>query len=357
MESPNTRFAATAAKHSPHAAPSRSRGSRRARHGVRAIAAAGFVAVLAACQGLPVDTTTVPAPRQGATTMRIGTASYSPINRGDQVGAFRTNCQRSHYGWSDPIVFPGQVGASHLHMFFGNGSMTANTTNPMAGTSSTCEGGLANRTGYWVPSMIDTKRNNRVVDAYNGADSIQIYYKSGYDGVEPQDITPYPAGLKMIAGKASGTRLDTKRVWWTCQPGPAITNHTKLASIPTNCPAGSLVQMSVEFPQCWDGKNLDSPDHQSHMAYGLGWPNLGCPSTHPVAVPQITEHIRWTSNGDTSGWRLASDMNPAAPNGASAHADWWNGWDPAVMKSIVDRCIKPGLDCQMNLLGDGRVLN
>ena len=24
------------------------------------------------------------------------------------------------------------------------------------------------------------------------------------------------------------------------------------------------------FPQCWDGVNLDAPDHKSHMAYGWG---------------------------------------------------------------------------------------
>lgn len=31
------------------------------------------------------------------------------------------------------------------------------------------------------------------------------------------------------------------------------------------CPAGLMV--NVRFPTCWDGKNLDSPDHMSHVAY------------------------------------------------------------------------------------------
>lgn len=31
------------------------------------------------------------------------------------------------------------------------------------------------------------------------------------------------------------------------------------------CPAGIMV--NVRFPTCWDGKNLDSPDHMSHVAY------------------------------------------------------------------------------------------
>jgi hypothetical protein len=31
------------------------------------------------------------------------------------------------------------------------------------------------------------------------------------------------------------------------------------------CPAGMMV--NVRFPTCWDGVNLDSPDHMSHVAY------------------------------------------------------------------------------------------
>lgn len=46
---------------------------------------------------------------------------------------------------------------------------------------------------------------------------------------------------------------------------------------------------------CWDGKNLDSPDHKSHVAYPIdGAPaftgsSVGgqCPDTHPVKIPQI----------------------------------------------------------------------
>ena len=27
------------------------------------------------------------------------------------------------------------------------------------------------------------------------------------------------------------------------------------------------IMTSLRFPTCWDGKNLDSPDHMSHMSY------------------------------------------------------------------------------------------
>lgn len=49
-----------------------------------------------------------------------------------------------------------------------------------------------------------------------------------------------------------------------------------------NCPNGMRAQ--VNFPSCWDGVNLDSPDHKSHMAFASGGPNGGgdCPASHPV---------------------------------------------------------------------------
>src|SRR2546423_3174010 len=44
------------------------------------------------------------------------------------VGSFRTVCKYSHMAPDDPIVFPGQSGASHLHVFWGNSLTDANST-------------------------------------------------------------------------------------------------------------------------------------------------------------------------------------------------------------------------------------
>jgi len=60
------------------------------------------------------------------------------------------------------------------------------------------------------------------------------------------------------------------------------------------CPDG--IRSSVVFPSCWDGKNLDSLDHMSHMAYSPGGAvlaNASCPSTHPVRVPQLMYEMQW----------------------------------------------------------------
>jgi hypothetical protein len=59
----------------------------------------------------------------------------------------------------------------------------------------------------------------------------------------------------------------------------------------TPCPGG--IRATVIFPSCWDGKNVDSPDHRSHVAYSGTSALAGdkCPSTHPVRIPQVMYEI------------------------------------------------------------------
>ena len=60
------------------------------------------------------------------------------------------------------------------------------------------------------------------------------------------------------------------------------------------CAAG--IMTAVRFPTCWDGKNLDSPDHMAHMSY----PEFGsfesggpCPASHPVRMGQLFYEVIW----------------------------------------------------------------
>ena len=90
-----------------------------------------------------------------------------------QGGQFRTSCEFSHFGYDDPILFPDQPGAAHLHMFFGNTDVNAFTTQETLedSGSGTCNGAELNRSGYWVPAMFDGNGNVRIPD------EIIIYYK------------------------------------------------------------------------------------------------------------------------------------------------------------------------------------
>jgi len=280
-------------------------------------------------------------------TVRVQSTSEVAQRAGDGVGAFRTVCGPTHMSYDDPIVFPGQPGKSHLHTFFGNAGVNGNSTDSSIRNSgnSSCRGGTLNRSGYWVPSMVDTRTNMAVMPR-----TANFYYKTGYRGVRPADVRPFPAGLRMIAGDAKNTRAGGGAWRYHCHSGSGFGS-----SIP-NCGVGDEMVQEIFFPQCWDGVNLDSPDHKSHMAYADP-ARPGCPASHPVPLPEITYniHYRIGSANQATYWRLSSDAY-TGPAGYSAHGDWWNGWDQAAMETFVRTCNNQALDCKSHLLGDGRAI-
>ena len=301
-----------------------------------------------------VDPNAVPAPATFNATegQQIEWADTSP-SWIDGVGSFRTYCFYSHMAADDPLVAPGRPGGSHLHTFFGNSDTNAfsNSDSIHFSGSSTCRGGTANRSAYWVPSIIDTNTGQAVVPEF-----LIAYYKSGYTGVQPSEIHAIPQGLRMIAGDARATGPSGLPHWlrpvsWNCAWDSAG-NGTSSTNEMQQCSPGEMVKMVIAFPQCWDGVNLDSWDHKSHMAYA----DNGCPASHPVALPQISFNVYWTvPAGGNWSWRLSSDMYNG-PAGYSGHGDWWNGWDVGVMQTWIDNCVHAGLDCSVDLLGNGMKL-
>ncbi len=293
---------------------------------------------------IPVPGSAYSGPRQRAETY--------PVKPGDGTGAFRISANYSHFSYDDPIVFPGQPGKSHLHVFFGNSATNAYSTTMLNGAPSNNDGGTLNRTAYWVPAVIDTATGAPIQPSL-----MQVYYKTGYNGVRPQDVQPFPAGLKMIAGDATRTTVEpgpeySHIINWECNNG----DGGDFDHLPTTCETGTWLVMEVKFPQCWDGKNLDSADHKSHMAYPSD-DGAGCPADHPVAVPEITQRAIYTVPASgTSTWRLSSDNYSGGPAGYSGHADWFNGWDQTTMETWVKDCDNAAVDCSMDLLGNGQML-
>jgi hypothetical protein len=271
------------------------------------------------------------------------------------VGAFRISCGFSHMSFDDPIVFPNQPGMAHLHSFFGNTDVDAYSTAESIRTSgnSTCATGIGNRSGYWIPSMIDTRDGRPLVPT----DSLW-YYKRGYSVPGTAAITAPPVGLRIIAGKASNAGPPPQFSSWYRWHCASSTEHYNYGFTIPDCPVGDSVSVEIWFPQCWDGINLDSPDHQSHMAYAsTDHGGNGCPTTHPHPMPEITFNVSWVvpPGSSSTTWRLSSDIYPSSlPGGYSVHADWYNGWDVAIRDAWVNGCVRAQRDCHAHLLGDGR---
>jgi Domain of unknown function (DUF1996) len=253
-----------------------------------------------------------------------GKPSAEGISRVDLVGVnFIENCRFSHQAPDDPIVFPSLPGASHQHTFVGN-----LTTNAFSSYRSLRSGGTScmrqdDTAAYWVPTL------------YQGATPVfptgaTVYYRRG----TLDEVSPFPNNLRMIAGDAKATAPQSMRVtFWSCGIAGGV---DRSATVPT-CPntRGSFLRLHIRFPECWDGRNLDSSDHKSHMAYAT---RAGCPSTHPVEVPQITQIYRYPTLGG-EGFSLASGGQ------YSAHADFVNAWKPNVLRKLVDGCLNALVHC------------
>jgi hypothetical protein len=255
---------------------------------------------------------------------------------------FFVNCRFSHTANDDPIVYPGQSGRSHAHTFFGNSSTSASSTlASLRAADSTCKP-KGDKAAYWVPTLF---KDGREVRPAKG----QFYYNlRGFD-----ELRPFPAGLVMVAGNAHAHEPQSRRVtYWTCggqggvRTAPSSTAptcsviRTQIRALVKSCPTCRLLptqfkvrvktflELHVNFPDCWDGKRLDSPDHMSHMAYSRQYV---CPSSHPVKVPLIRAMIRYPVT-DGRGVALASGGQ------LTGHADFINAWDEHALGRLVDDC-------------------
>ena len=301
----------------------------------------------------------------------------------DVVGAFRFICNPGQLLADDPIVYPGQPGRAHLHQFFGNTAANASSTYASLRTSgaSTCNSPL-NRSAYWMPAMMNGK--GRVVRP----DYVSIYYKRrpASDPLCQADLSTdwtakwgvmgkcvaIPRGLKFVFGHNMDNPAAGNPFHFNCDGAGAVSGHFRsIVDAAKGCPVGAQLGAVIGAPECWDGKNLDSPDHRSHLAYpGYGgWGYLRCPTTHPYVIPTFTMGAWYTTDADLdrSGtwapgkatWHLSSDVMPGMPQmtpGTSFHADWFGAWDDDVMKMWTDHCINKLLNCSGGDLGNGKQL-
>ncbi|MDQ3065388.1 MAG: DUF1996 domain-containing protein [bacterium] len=316
-----------------------------------------------------VNNSLIPAPKAGASTVRIDNeAPITAANGGGEPAAFRQRCDFSHMNNDDSVLFPNRPGVAHLHAYFGNTAANNISTSASLRNSgnSTCAGGIFNRSAYWVPAMIDTTTGRPIApndDRSNYHSDLEIYYKLGYQGIGYTDVRPFPNGLQMIAGNTSSANSPTPnsktKYWCENRTEPRVHLTAHLDYMPT-CLAGQILTMSIDFPQCWDGVNLTSTNGRSHLTYGQWMANVdarythGCPVTHPVGIPNVHMFIRYAvPSGDTSRWRLASDNYTTGPGGYSGHADYIFAWDETAFPTVKERCYVAQLDCHYQL-GDGR---
>lgn len=328
-----------------------------------------------------------------------GTVGIPGFGRLDDLGAFRFFCRAAadQLLKDDPIVYPGQPGKSHLHMFIGNDRANASSTYESLRTTggSTCDNPgqpwAINRSSYWTPAMMDGAGHAVLPD------NVLVYYKrfpiQGPGCVGPMAVgicTDLPNGLRFIFGydmktKTGGPTGEGTRDYWSMSYACAQ-NDAGTANIPSSatarfhsiadvaqagCPVGARLEVKLDAPECWDGRNLDTADHRSHVVYapdgtdkGLGYV---CPQTHPYVIPLISYFWMYTvdENFVAGKWHLSSDemltgftagANSQVKAGTSLHMDYFEAWSPKAKAAWQNNCINGPRSCSSGDMGDGTAI-
>jgi hypothetical protein len=252
---------------------------------------------------------------------------------------FRADCQYSHSLPDDPIVAPGLPGASHMHSFVGNEAVDANTVadDLMKFTATTCEP-VQDHSAYWVPTLHDNATGKPVETT-----GFRVYYRSLMNTSTGQ--MPMPNGLRMISGdarKQEPTPRGATDQFYCAFYGPGDLDGVARS---TNgnwpiCGGNATLHFMMQFPDCWDGEHLDSPNHKDHVAYGVA---NACPPSHPVKIPAITFDIQYGARGTPEGYYLSPDKE--GKSASSMHGDAFVMWDVDTMNKRTKNCILQRRTC------------
>lgn len=154
---------------------------------------------------------------------------------------------------------------------------------------------------------------------------------------------PWPVPAESFWGPDDMTQvaLQEKAMGFNCmnyEPGkneasfayPWLRNKTFLD---TNCING--VRAEIIFPSCWDGKNLDSADHKSHVAFPTLIQDGACPPTHPIYLPILFFETIWQTNNfvNQPGEFVFANGDPT---GYGYHADFIAAWDDGIQEAVRD---------------------
>jgi len=252
-------------------------------------------------------------------------------------GSFSVMCMYSHSLMDDPIKFPGQPGASHMHDFYGNVTTDAySTPASLVGGTTTCTDSL-DASGYWAP---ETMMNGAPITPID----VQDYWINSFSG----PVETPPAGIELIAGNSAATgEQPVGIVNYSCGSGSNPPFVSAQSTKPYDCtPYAALgsdgVVETINFPTCWDGQ-LPAGDDTAHFAYQS--PFLGpCPAGFTHHLPRLSLRVHTgvidPINPDGSiGLSLMSGMY------YTLHADFMSGWKQTELASQVSRCLNGHISC------------
>ncbi|MFG2885089.1 DUF1996 domain-containing protein [Streptomyces sp. NPDC048297] len=266
------------------------------------------------------------------TTVQPNVPPKPARNRSASTGTFTTRCgvnANKNHNTDNVIVAPGVTnGAHHLHDYVGNQKVDAfasNDTFLRGGTS--CQNRDDLSSYYWPVVRVQDGSQDFDQDKDGGGKEGNVgriltpaQAQIKYVGSPKSKVVAMPQFLRIITGDAKTTTngLANANAHWSCT---GFEDKVQLTEQYPICPQGSRMVRTFAFQSCWDGQNIDSANHRTHVAFADADGN--CPAGFK-AIPQLT-------------MRLVYDITPPSlENGQLKNAYAVDGFPEQLHKPATD---------------------
>ncbi|MFI9244655.1 DUF1996 domain-containing protein [Streptomyces sp. NPDC053086] len=273
-------------------------------------------------------------------------------------GTFTSDCGVNANGLfnsDNVIVAPGvSNGAHHFHDYIGNQSNTAFASDEdLANADTSCVDQGDRSTYYWPVLRLQNGTQERDAGAPGGGtegNAGQIVTPKQvtltFVGNPRGKVTAMPRLLRIITGdaKAFVNGPGNANASWSCTGY----EDRQLKDKYPLCPSGSDVVRTFRFQSCWDGRNIDSANHRTHVAFAAE--DGSCPAGFQP-IPQLVQRIVYdvpapsVADGGRTVPLFAVDSFPEQLHKpVTDHGDFINVFDEDLMREMVD-CVNSGRTC------------